>query len=239
MSEWFEQWFDEDYAQLYAHRDEAEAKRAVATAFDKAPELTQGPVLDLACGGGRHLDVMRVRNPQAFGLDLSAVLLRQASQDLKGHLLRGDMRHLPLQPHCLSGVCLWFTPFGYFDDVQNSNLLKQLHTLLRPGGVLLMDYLNAAQVKSNLVTEDTLERNGIRIHSHRRIEGHRIVKEMQLTRLGSGETRQALESVRIYEPDELVALSAKAGFTMRLSMGDYTGATFTSESPRWIGIFES
>ena len=29
MSEWFKQWFGEEYLQLYAHRDEAEADRAV------------------------------------------------------------------------------------------------------------------------------------------------------------------------------------------------------------------
>ena len=75
MTEWFEAWFDEDYALLYAHRDEEEARLAVGSALQVAPELTAGPVLDLACGAGRHLNLLRRVNPLAFGMDLSKTLL--------------------------------------------------------------------------------------------------------------------------------------------------------------------
>ena len=30
MTEWFEEWFGEDYLRLYPHRDDAEAERAIA-----------------------------------------------------------------------------------------------------------------------------------------------------------------------------------------------------------------
>ncbi len=30
MTEWFKQWFGEEYHDLYAHRDEADARRVVA-----------------------------------------------------------------------------------------------------------------------------------------------------------------------------------------------------------------
>ena len=30
MTEWFEEWFGEEYLQLYPHRDDADAERAVA-----------------------------------------------------------------------------------------------------------------------------------------------------------------------------------------------------------------
>ena len=32
MADWFEEWFDGDYAELYAHRDTTEARRAVELA---------------------------------------------------------------------------------------------------------------------------------------------------------------------------------------------------------------
>lgn len=238
MSEWFEQWFDEDYALLYAHRDEAEARLAVDTALQAAPELGSGPVLDLACGGGRHLEVLRELNPRAFGLDLSAALLGQAPQGLRGHLLRGDMRTLPLRPGSLSAITMWFTPFGYFDDAQNHALLAGLHRALRPGGVLLLDYLNAHRLRATLVTEDEEVRAGIRIVNRRRIVGDRVEKEMTLTRLATGEVRGALESVRIYDPEHLAELAASEGLVLRTAYGTYGGAPFTAESPRWIALFE-
>lgn len=237
MAEWFEDWFDADYAALYAHRDAGEAMLAVATALREAPELARGPVLDLACGGGRHLAELRKLNGQAFGIDLSAALLTLAPPDLRPWLLRADMRRLPVKPG-LAGITLWFTPFGYFSDSENETLLRSLSGLLRPGGVLLIDYLNAAELRRSLVPEDTLERNGIRVKSRRRIEEGRVIKEMDLLRLDTGETRQARESVHIYEPGGIETMATGAGLRLRKAMGGYDGSAFEARSPRWIAVFE-
>ena len=237
MAEWFEDWFDADYAALYAHRDAGEAALATATALREAPELARGPVLDLACGGGRHLAELRKVNPRAFGLDLSAALLGLAPPELRPWLLRADMRKLPVRTG-LAGITLWFTPFGYFSDGENEALLRSLSALLRPGGVLLMDYLNAAELRRTLVPEDTLERNGIRVTSRRRIEEGRVIKEMDLLHLDTGETRQARESVHVYEPGDLEMMAGRAGLRLRKAMGRYDGAAFDGKSPRWIAVFE-
>ncbi|HET8715678.1 MAG TPA: class I SAM-dependent methyltransferase [Holophagaceae bacterium] len=237
MADWFEQWFDEDYAALYAHRDAREAATAVATALREAPELAAGPVLDLACGAGRHLAELRKANPLAFGLDLSPALLRMAPEGLRPWLLRADMRRLPVRPG-LAGITLWFTPFGYFPDAENEALLGRLAGLLRPGGVLLVDYLHAETLRRTLVPEDTLERAGIRVTSRRRIEGGRVVKEMDLLRLATGETRQARESVHLYEPAEFEAMAGRTGLRLRKALGHYDGSAFDGGSPRWIALFE-
>jgi hypothetical protein len=148
------------------------------------------------------------------------------------------MRRLPVKQHCLQGICLWFTPFGYFSDAENQDLLLQLGRLLAGGGVLMMDYLHADLVARTLVPEDSLERGTVRVHSLRTIEGDRLLKRMLLTRLETGETREALESVRLYQPAELQDLADRAGLRIRRVMGGYDGAPFSAESPRWIGIFE-
>ena len=238
MADWFEAWFDEDYALLYAHRDAEEARLAVARMLEAAPELAEGPVLDLGCGAGRHLDVLRRTNPLAFGMDLSPALLRLAPTPLRPWLLQGDMRQLPIKEGTLSGACLWFTPFGYFADPENRQLMDALARRLRPGGVLVMDYLNADQVRRTLVPEDTLVRAGVRAVNRRTLEGDRLVKRMELTRLDTGATRQALESIRLYDPAELSEMAARAGLRLRKVMGSYAGGEFTADSPRWIGLFE-
>jgi len=237
VTEWFKDWFDGDYAAIYGHRDEDEAEAAVAMALAQAPGLGSGPVLDLGCGAGRHLAVLRRSNPLAFGLDLSRELLALAPEHLRPWLLRGDMRALPVRPGSLAGVCLWFTPFGYFSDEQNRELLQDLHDRLRPGGVLVMDYLNAQQVRATLVSEDTSLHPGLRVVSRRTLEGHRLVKHMTLTRLDTGATREVKESVRIYEPGELRALAAACGLRTFREAGDYRGGAFDPQrSPRWIGF---
>jgi phosphoglycerate kinase len=238
MEEWFKDWFDADYTALYAHRDEREAALAVGTLLAAEPGFARGPVLDLGCGSGRHLAELRKTNPQAFGLDLSPHLLGLAPASLRGWLLRGDMRHLPLRPGTLAGVCLWFTPFGYFSDGENEALLRTLQRLLRPDGALLLDLMNAYRLKVSLVGEDTLERGGVKVHSRRSLEAGRVVKRMAIERTGSGAVRKAVESVRIYEPDEIRRIAHACGFTLKQELGDYGGSPFrTADSPRWIGLF--
>jgi len=238
MDDWFKEWFDADYTALYAHRNEHEAEDAIRTALAAAPELGRGPVLDLACGTGRHLGPLRRRNPEAFGLDLSAHQLKEAPPELRPWLLRGDMRRLPVRAASLSGITLWFTPFGYFSDQANRALLGRLAELLVPGGVLLVDFLNAAHLAKHLVEEDTSERGGLRAHSRRAIEGDRIVKRMTLTRLDSGATREVVESIRLYAPAELRSMAATAGLDCCTELGGYDGSAFQPvQSPRWIGIF--
>ena len=238
MAEWFEAWFDEDYALLYAHRDEEEARLAVGSALQVAPELTTGPVLDLACGAGRHLNLLRRVNPLAFGMDLSKTLLGLAPPDLRPWLLRGDMRRLPVKAASLHGICLWFTPFGYFSDDENRILMAKLGALLRPRGVLLMDYLNAELVTRTLIPEDTVEHGTVRVESRRSIEGDRLVKRMLLEHRDTEARREVLESLRLYTPVELQEMAARAGLRLRQVLGTYSGKAFTETSPRWIGIFE-
>ena len=238
MADWFEEWFDEDYAVLYSHRDAEEARVAVGRALRVAPELAEGPVLDLACGSGRHLEILRRANPLAFGMDLSRFLLSMAPGGLRPWLVRGDMRQLPVKEGALHGICLWFTPFGYFSDAENRALMMRLGALLETNGVLVMDYLNADLVARTLDPEDIVEQGGVRAQSRRSIEGDRLVKRMVLTNLDTGDQRDVMESVRLYHPTELQEMAVRAGLRLRRVMGTYSGEAFTEDSPRWIGIFE-
>jgi SAM-dependent methyltransferase len=237
VDEWFKEWFDRDYAAIYQHRDGAEAEAAVAMALGRAPELAAGPVLDLGCGGGRHLAALRRANPLAFGLDLSRDLLALAPSSLRPWLLRGDMRRLPVRPAVLAGICMWFTPFGYFTDPENRDLFRALRDRLRPGGVLVLDYLNAAHVRANLVAEDERVHGRLRVVSRRAVEDDRLVKRMTITDLDTGRVRRALESVRLYAPADLRAMARDAGLEPAWEGGDYQGAPFEpGVSARWIGF---
>jgi SAM-dependent methyltransferase len=238
MEEWFKDWFDADYAALYAHRDAAEAAQAVSSLLAAAPSLASGPVLDLGCGNGRHLAELRKTNPLAFGLDLSPHLLGLAPPSLRGWLLRGDMRNLPLRVGTLAGICLWFTPFGYFSDAENLALLGALQHLLRPEGVLLLDLMNSVRLEADLVAADVLERDGLRVHSRRALEDGRVVKHMRIEHLGTGVVREAVESVRVYAPEELRRMAAAWALEPVRELGDYAGSPFREgDSPRWLGIF--
>ena len=155
---WYETAFAAHYPLLYQHRDEAEARHCVDLLPRLAP-LGEGTILDLGCGGGRHLELIAARGGRAVGLDLSADLLRLAAE--RGRetradfaLLRGDMRVLPFLSASLTSVLSLFTAFGYFGGLaDNASVVAEVARILRPGGHWFLDYFNAELVASELAAE--------------------------------------------------------------------------------------
>ena len=111
--DWFEDWFGEEYLALYEHRDHHEAREVVALIVERMGEQVDAPVLDLACGAGRHQRTLCDRGWWTVGLDLSPSLLRAArAEDRTAPLVRADMRELPFADasfarHCVRKGSRW------------------------------------------------------------------------------------------------------------------------------------
>lgn len=236
--EWFERWFGEEYKALYPHRDEAQARtqvaflvRALSVHAGGAP--SSWSVLDVGCGAGRHLRAFRAEGVSAFGVDLSAVLLRDAR--LAGsNVARADMRRLPFRPHAFDLVGCFFTSFGYFATFEEDvAALAGFAAAARRGGFLFIDLPNAAQVARALVPEDTLDFNGRRVDVRRALEGDSVVKRIRIHAGAGAEELRREERVRLFPLDRLEpALRALGLETLRV-FGDEAGAEYDPErSPR-------
>lgn len=234
--EWFRDWFGTEYLELYPHRDEEEAARAVAL-FRRTAHLPAGsPVLDLASGAGRHLGPLGRAGAWPVGLDLSwPLLVRARSMDPIVPLVRADMRWLPFRDASFAAVGSFFTSFGYFSDERDDlRVMDEVRRVLRPGGTFMLDFLNAERVRSGLVHEDEREISGRRVKQKRRIEAGRVVKRIEISGPEGGTPRVFHESVRLYEPEELHGRLLGAGLSPERRYGDYGGQDFDAESPRLI-----
>ncbi|MGD8868672.1 MAG: class I SAM-dependent methyltransferase, partial [Gemmatimonadales bacterium] len=90
--DWYRKWFGEEYLALYPHRDAEEARQAVDLVIRSLGHI-EGPLLDLACGAGRHMREFARRGIAPVGLDLSITLLREGKAADRGLMLsQGDMR---------------------------------------------------------------------------------------------------------------------------------------------------
>ncbi len=237
MTEWFEQWFGEEYLQLYPHRDADDAAAAVEL-IDSVLPFAGRLVFDLACGPGRHAQLIRAAGAAVFGLDLSLPLLRRARRATPPlSVVRGDMRVLPFRNQAFDVVVNLFTSFGYFtSDAQHDAVLHDIARVLRKGGSFVLDFLNADQVKAELVSsEDRLVANQrVAIERHLSDNERFVVKEMHLV----GEGRSFLERVRLYSVPELEAMLVRHGLAVRERFGDYSGAELTTNSPRAFLVAE-
>jgi SAM-dependent methyltransferase len=233
MTEWFEQWFGEEYHALYPHRDDEDARRAVALIRSVVPWGSGGGdrILDLACGPGRHAAELARWGGQVVGFDLSRAMLLRARERSRGALVRGDMRALPFRDGSFTLAVNLFTSFGYFlNEDENRRVVSQVAAALAPGGHFVLDYLNAEHVRRTLkVTEQA---NGRDVRVRRRIDGANrfVIKEIELR----DEGRRFEERVRLYGADELVALLTDAGLRVVARFGDYDGGPAGHDAPRVI-----
>ncbi len=195
-------------------------------------------VLDLACGAGRHLDPLEEAGLWPVGLDLSAELLRRATErgPAGRRLVRGDMRVLPFAGGSFEAVSSFFTSFGYFSTVgQDIQVLEEVRRVLVPGGGFFLDFLNSAQVRSQLVPEDRRQVDDSTVIQRRRIEQGSVVKVIEIQRERGEPSRESFEErVRLYAPGELGELLRRAGLEVEGRYGGYDGRPPGPDSERMI-----
>jgi SAM-dependent methyltransferase len=234
--EWFRDWFGEEYLALYPHRNEAEAAQAVRLFLEFVPP-GDALVLDLACGAGRHVRELSRAGVRATGLDLSAVLLREARKaDSVLPVVRGDMRELPFADSSFGGLTSFFTSFGYFGTTEEDRtVIGQIRRTLSTGGTFMLDFFNARRVRAHLVASDVRWFGDRQVTQTRTIEGEMVVKRIAIESTDSSEPVRAFEErVRLYEPLHLESMLREQGLETVYRFGDYGGSPFTEESERLI-----
>lgn len=228
---WYERWFNEDYALLYLHRDDEEARLQFELVRGTLGLKPPSRVLDLGCGEGRYSFLFAEAGFDVLGQDLSPHLIQKAAGKAGARknpvFVRRDMRTIEGEYDLIVSL---FTSFGYFVEADNEAVLRSVHRALSEDGAFWLDFLNAHSIFRELtpVAEKTLA-DGRRVQIERRVEGARIVKKIVFP---GGEVYE--ESVRLYTRAELEALFEKTGLRIQGAFGNYEGGEWTPDSPRTI-----
>jgi SAM-dependent methyltransferase len=232
MAEWFKQWFGEEYLELYAHRDEAEAERAVKLLQKVLPWQIGWRVLDVGCGAGRHARALEAAGARCIGLDLSASLLQRARQVTRAPLVRADMRALPIRPRSMDLTVNLFTSFGYFEhDNEHVVALKEMASTVLKDGWFVLDFLHAATVRSTLAPGPRPIGPGSTGERRLSRDGRFVCK---IVKLADGKRLE--ERVRLFAAGELELLLREAGVRVVHQFGDYDGGPLQPGAPRTILI---
>ena len=98
--------------------------------------LPPGPVLDAACGTGRHAAYLQERGREVIGVDASEAMLSRAREKLPdADLRRGDLTALPLADGAVSGaVCA--LALSHLPELGDA--VAELARVLAPGGRLIV-----------------------------------------------------------------------------------------------------
>ncbi len=210
--------------------------------FLKKHLISNGYVLDLACGTGRHSIPLTQQGYAMVGMDVSANLLKIAKKRWsKLEVVRGDMRFLPFKAHAFAVVISMDTSFGYLPSEKDDLVsLTEIHRTMSKNGVMVLDVFN----REELAHKYSKENNSSKWKEYPSflLQQKRTVSQRSdwlcdfwtIRDKASGRLTAFEHSVRLYEKGELQGLVEKSGFLVNQVFGGYEEETFSVNSLRLI-----
>lgn len=238
QKEWFSEWFDSPYYHiLYQHRDEDEARFFLNNLVEKLGIHAGLHLIDLACGRGRHAIYLHKLGLEVTGVDLSQASITAASEHANDrlHFLVQDLRHLNMNKQFDIALNL-FTSFGYFqhrdEDLQ---VLRGIHGLLKPKGLLVIDFFNQYKVLQQLVPHEQKRIGEIEFDIKRWHNELFLFKQIGLK---DGDNRfEYIEQVQLLNQQAFTEMLQETGFEIAQVYGDYALNTYNgTQSDRLILI---
>jgi SAM-dependent methyltransferase len=125
-------------------------KQEIDFLVETLPLVGGDRVIDIGCGPGRHCNELAIRGYKAFGIDISATFIEQASASavegasfrrLDARLLQDEIE---LHGKFDVAICLCQGAFGVMlDDSDDLDVLRGAAAVLRPGGLLALSAFNS------------------------------------------------------------------------------------------------
>jgi SAM-dependent methyltransferase len=232
---------EDDYLYFYSDTLTDERAEAEVAALVKYLQLdSPQKILDLACGYGRHTNRLAALGHHMTGVDLMPGFLALARQDAEQRSVsvsyrQGDMRQISFSEE-FDRVMILFTAFGYFEDVENEDVVRRVARALKPGGLFIVDFPNRDTFLRNyipyLVTEKgadlMIDRLGLDTLTGRWVNRRIIIRD--------GVRKDKPFSIRIYNPNEIRALMAQAGLEIVQMYGDWNGMPVSMDSRRLVTV---
>ena len=238
-TEWFQDWFNTTYYHLlYDYRNEEEAEYFMSNLLKYLNLTATDTILDLPCGKGRHSLFLNAQGHRVVGADISENSIAHArhfeNQNLR--FMIHDMRD-PLKEH-YDAIFNLFTSFGYFErEETNARVLKNFKQGLRENGHVVIDFLNLAKVRSELIPSQKLFKQGVEYRIRKRITEQFIIKDIEVR---DGENSYNFqEKVQALDLEKFEQCSKEAGLNIVKIFGDYSLNDFSeSSSDRLILIMQ-
>jgi SAM-dependent methyltransferase len=240
LKPWFEEAFDEDYLRTLPFMTPDQTLREVSFIKQSLRPPTEGELLDVGCGYGRHAIELGQGGYRVTGVDLSLPLLIRAADEsqrraLSVNFVHADMREMAFENQ-FDGAYSFLTSFGYFDEETNLKVASSICRALRPGGRFLVDIINRDYIVSGLPTRVWWEGEGCVVLEE--VDFNFQTSRLSVRRSVVFQDGRQVEhdmSIRAYSLHELGKLLRQAGFrVLEVSGGVATQGYFFGATSRSV-----
>jgi SAM-dependent methyltransferase len=220
--EWFESWFNSPYYYiLYKNRDEIEAEFFIKNLTQKIKLNKGDKVLDIACGKGRHSIIFNKLGYFVNGIDISPESIKEAQKNANQTLqfYVHDMRKLFRVNYYNLAVNL-FSSFGYFKtEKEHQQSINNMYKCLKPGGFLVIDFLNVYKVINTLIPAEEKQIENIHFKIERKFSNGCIIKNIDIT---DGDKKYNFEEkVKAFTIKDFKIFFKRSGLQIISIYGDY------------------
>lgn len=239
-AEWFKDWFNSPYYhQLYFNRDEKEAASFINLLLSHLQPPADSLLIDVACGRGRHAKMLAAGNFDVTAIDLSpeSIAFARQFETEKLHFYQHDMR-LPFWINYFNYAFNFFTSFGYFRTPrEHYNAIRSIAQSLKPGGILVLDFLNVRYAEEHLVHKSEKEIDCVDFYITKWYDETHFYKKI----IVEDHTKQVFleftEKVAKFNLNDFNEMFAFHHLQIQEVFGDYAlGSYDIKESPRLIMI---
>lgn len=239
---------------LVGERSAQKETETIAKLLSEANVKPSMKILDFCCGYGRHSIRLAEKGYRVTGVDISEANIKYARgfavERKVSHLVHfmvGDARSIIdlLEPQIegFNAIIGILPAIGYYDEETDEDVLRQLHQLTVPGGVLILSLTNRDYhlERHKSLREKVDGSPAYEIHKTLRFDYKRS-RMMETWRICQV-VAQDLEHVstvevdrRLYSLHELIRLYEKTSWTYIKSFGNYQLEPVDSTKPMMIVI---
>jgi SAM-dependent methyltransferase len=235
---WYQEWFSSPfYHKLYLDRNEAEASAFIQKMVTHLSPAPGSRMLDVACGKGRHSRILASMGYPVTGIDLSSESIAAAKQFETDSLdfFIHDMR-LPFWGNYFNFAFNLFTSFGYFKTRrEHDDAIRTIAKSLKPGGRLIIDYLNVHYTEEHLQYNETRQVNGTTYEIHRWDDETHFFKKITVIDPSMLEPLSFTEQVAKFTLGDFTDMLSFQGLQVQEVFGDYQFSPYdVRKTPRLI-----
>ena len=236
--DWYKHWFNSPfYHKLYFERDEKEARQFIERLLAYLQTKAESFMLDVACGRGRHSRFLAAKGFDVTGIDISADSIGYAKQfeTEKLHFFQHDMR-LPAWINYFDYAFNFFTSFGYFyTRREHDDAMRTIAQALKPGGKLVIDYLNVHYVEERLVHNEIKKIGETEYEIHRWHDEDFFYKKIIITDPSLTKPAEYTEKVAKFSLGDFTDMLSFQNMQVEQVFGDYQlNAYDVKKTPRMI-----